>query len=70
MPQSKEIEHGYEWTFFVGDLTKDVSRQDIFELFSPHGTVEEVFLKKAASSHVLKVSLQCCQLSCNEFLAP
>ena len=46
----------YDWTFFVGDLTKDVTRSEIFELFSPYGTVEDVSLKRPPSNNAMKVS--------------
>jgi RNA recognition motif-containing protein len=46
----------YDWTFFVGDLTKDVTRTEIFELFSSYGTVEDVSLKRPPTNNSMKVS--------------
>eukprot|EP00603_Paraphysomonas_imperforata_P001409 CAMPEP_0114442008 /NCGR_PEP_ID=MMETSP0103-20121206/16691_1 /TAXON_ID=37642 ORGANISM="Paraphysomonas imperforata, Strain PA2" /NCGR_SAMPLE_ID=MMETSP0103 /ASSEMBLY_ACC=CAM_ASM_000201 /LENGTH=117 /DNA_ID=CAMNT_0001613185 /DNA_START=106 /DNA_END=455 /DNA_ORIENTATION=+ len=48
----KAIDH--EWTFFVGDIARDVTREEVVALFSTHGTVEDVTLKKPPSTTALK----------------
>jgi RNA recognition motif-containing protein len=46
----------YDWTFFIGDLTKEVCREDLFDLFAAYGTVVDVILKRPATSSMLKVN--------------
>lgn len=46
----------HQWTFFIGDLTKDVEPQEVLDMFSAYGTVEDVILKPPTGNSALRVS--------------